>query len=174
MKIFRGEKREVGGCAVQVENDGDIAELSLEKSFEIVQHSPDWFSVGRTEAQVPPNIAAAILYEVTDDPELTRTYYKFFKFDHVAKWGETFEISELESHDWLEAENPIPAVSLNWTTKATPRNSHLKRAYKSLTTPPTASNGATTEAVPPSYPRQSSTKLPTTRNSHAPITNFQV
>ena len=86
MKIFRGEKREVGGCAVQVENDGDIAELSLEKSFEIVQHSPTGFQWGYRDSG-PAQLAAAILYEVTDDPELTRTYYKFFKFDHVAKWG---------------------------------------------------------------------------------------
>lgn len=54
MKIFRGKKKEVGGCAVQVENDGYTTELSLEKSFEVVQHSPTGFQWDYG-ATVPPS-----------------------------------------------------------------------------------------------------------------------
>ena len=99
MKIFKGEKKKVGGCAVQVENDGYTAELSLEKSFEVVNHSPTGFQWGYGGSG-PAQLAAAILYEVTDNAELTQRYYQDFKFAHVAQWGDSFEISELEIHDW--------------------------------------------------------------------------
>ena len=59
MKIFRGKKQKVGGCAVQVENDGDIAQLSLEKSFEVVQHSPTGFQWGYGGSG-PAQLATAI------------------------------------------------------------------------------------------------------------------
>ena len=50
----------------------------------------------------PAQLAAAILYEVTDDLELTRTYYQLFKFDNVIDWTEHFEITESEVRDWLQ------------------------------------------------------------------------
>ena len=86
MKIFRGKKKEVGGCAVQVENDGYTTELSLEKSFEVVQHSPTGFQWDYG-GYGPAQLAAAILYEVTGNPNLTLKYYQDFKFAHVAKVG---------------------------------------------------------------------------------------
>ena len=101
MKIFRGEKQEqVGGCTVHIENDGHTTELSLVKSFEVVNHSPAGFQWGYGGSG-PAQLAAAILYETTNDPELTQRYYQDFKFAHVAKWEDTFEITELEIHDWL-------------------------------------------------------------------------
>ena len=99
MKIFRGIKTDTG-CIVELDNEGYTTQLALEKSLQVVDHSPDGFQWGYTGSGPAP-LAAAILNEVTDDPELARTYYQLFKFDHVAKWGETFEISELEMHDWL-------------------------------------------------------------------------
>ena len=101
MKIFRGEKQEqVGGCVVKIDNNGYITELSLEKSFEVVQHSPTGFQWGYGGSG-PAQLAAAILYETTNDPKLTQRYYQDFKVAHVAKWEDTFEITELEIHDWL-------------------------------------------------------------------------
>ena len=114
MKIFRGEKQAVGGCTVYVENSGYTAELSLEKSFQVVQHSPTGFQWGYGGSG-PAQLAAAILYEVTADPELTRRYYQDFKFAHVANWEDTFEITELEVHDWLRwvgALTEPPSLSL--------------------------------------------------------------
>ena len=100
MKIFRGEKRKVGGCIVKMDNNGCTTELSLEKSFEVVQHSPDGFQWGYGGSG-PAQLAAAILYETTNNPELTRRYYQDFKFDHVSQWEDTFEINELEIKIWL-------------------------------------------------------------------------
>ena len=58
-----------------------------------------WGNWGRGSAQ----LAAAILYDVTDDLDRSCQYYQFFKHDHVGKWQEdTFEISEAEVWDWLK------------------------------------------------------------------------
>ena len=45
MKIFRGRKTVVG-CIVELENDGYVTQLSLEKSLKVVDHSPDGFQWG--------------------------------------------------------------------------------------------------------------------------------
>ena len=117
MKIFSGEKQGVGGCTVHIENSGYTTELSLEKSFEVVQHSPTGFQWGYGGSG-PAQLAAAILYEVTGNPELTLKYYQDFKVAHVAKWGDSFEISELEIHDWLRWVGGLvepPSLSLRHT-----------------------------------------------------------
>ena len=91
------------------------ARLSLRKSSQVVDHNPTGFQWGYGGSG-PAQLAAAILYEITDNPELTRTYYQLFKFDHVAKWdGVTFEISEDEVRTWLQEvgapiEPPNPVV----------------------------------------------------------------
>ena len=101
MKIFRGRKT-TDGCLVELDNEGYVTQLSLEKSLQVVDHSPDGFQWGYSGSG-PAQLAAAILYEITDDPDLTRTYYQLFKFDHVAKWeGLIFEISEDEVRNWLQ------------------------------------------------------------------------
>ena len=102
MKIFKGKKTP-DGCIVELDNEGYTTQLSLEKSLQVVDHSPDGYQCGYSGSGTA-QLAAAILNEVTDDPELTRTYYQLFKFDHVAKWeGLTFEISEDEVLTWLRA-----------------------------------------------------------------------
>ena len=101
MKIFRGRKSDTG-CVVELDNEGYLTNLSLEKSLQVVNHSPDGFQWGYNGSG-PAQLAAAILNEITGDPELTLSYYQMFKFDHVAKWGETFEISEEEVLIWLRA-----------------------------------------------------------------------
>ena len=102
MKIFKGKKTP-DGCIVELDNEGYTTQLSLEKSLQVVDHSPDGYQCGYSGSGTA-QLAAAILNEVTDDPELTRTYYQLFKFDHVAKWeGLTFEISEDEVRNWLQS-----------------------------------------------------------------------
>ncbi len=101
MKIFKGKKTP-DGCIVELDNEGYTTQLSLEKSLQVVDHSPDGYQCGYSGSGTA-QLAAAILNEVTDDSELTRTYYQLFKFDHVAKWdGVTFEISEDEVRTWLQ------------------------------------------------------------------------
>ena len=72
MKIFKGRKTDTG-CIVELDNQGYTTKLSLEKSLQVVDHSPDGFQWGYTGSG-PAQLAAAILNEVTDDPELARAY----------------------------------------------------------------------------------------------------
>ena len=120
MKIIRGRKSGLD-CVVELDNESYRTKLSLEKSLKIADHSPDGFQWGYSGSG-PAQLAAAILYEITDNPELTRTYYQLFKFDHVAKWeGLTFEISEDEVRSWLQSvgaliEPPSPEVIYSEST----------------------------------------------------------
>ena len=113
MKIFRGRKSDTG-CVVELDNEGYLTNLSLEKSLQIVGHSPDGFQWGYSGSG-PAQLAAAILYEITDDVELSRGYYELFKHDHVSQWEDIFEISEFEVRIWLSlvgAEIELPRLSL--------------------------------------------------------------
>ena len=47
MKIFRGRKTPVG-CIVELDNESYCTKLSLEKSLQIADHSPDGFQWGDT------------------------------------------------------------------------------------------------------------------------------
>ena len=113
MKIFRGRKTDTG-CVVELDNESYRTKLSLEKNLKIVDHSPDGFQWGYSGSG-PAQLAAAILYEITDDVELSRAYYELFKHDHVSQWEDTFEISEFEVRIWLSlvgAEIELPRPSL--------------------------------------------------------------
>ena len=90
MKIIRGRKSP-DGCIVELDNESYITKLSLEKSLSIADHSPDGFQWGYNGSG-PAQLAAAILYETTDDVDLSREYYQLFKFDHVSQWEDIFEI----------------------------------------------------------------------------------
>ena len=93
MKIIRGTKTDTG-CIVELDNESYRTKLSLEKSLQIADHSPDGFQWGYSGSG-PAQLSAAILYEITEDPELARTYYQLFKFDRVAKW-----VKPLRSANW--------------------------------------------------------------------------
>ena len=113
MKIIRGRKSGLD-CVVELDNESYRTKLSLEKSLKIADHSPDGFQWGYSGSG-PAQLAAAILYEITDDVELSRTYYELFKHDHVSQWNDTFEISEFEVRIWLSlvgAEIEPPKLSL--------------------------------------------------------------
>ena len=99
MKIIRGTKTDTG-CIVELDNESYCTKLSFEKSLQIADHSPDGFQWGYSGSG-PAQLAAAILYEITDDVDLSREYYQLFKNDHVSQWNDTFEISELEVRIWL-------------------------------------------------------------------------
>ena len=54
MKIFRGRKTP-NGCIVELDNEGYVTQLSLEKSLQVVDHSPDGFQWD-IQAQDPLNL----------------------------------------------------------------------------------------------------------------------
>ena len=57
-------------CVVELSDEGYSTQLSLKKSLQIVDHSPDGFQWGYNGSG-PAQLAAAILNEVTGDPEIT-------------------------------------------------------------------------------------------------------
>ena len=81
---------------------GSVAPLPLEPSLEIADHSPDGFNWGY-DGSGPGQLALGILYEVTGNAELARNCYQMFKWDHVSRWGERWEIAEREVCEWLRA-----------------------------------------------------------------------
>ena len=87
-----------GACLLK--GVSSVAPLPLEPSLEIADHSPDGFNWGYNGSGAA-QLALGILYEVIGDAELARSYYPFFKADHVSRWGERWEISESEVRRWL-------------------------------------------------------------------------
>ncbi len=98
-RVFSGKKTETDRI-VEIEQNGRVAPLPLEPSLEIADHSPDGFNWGYNGSG-SAQLALGILYEVTGDAELARSYYQFFKADHVSRWGERWEMSEREVRRWL-------------------------------------------------------------------------
>ena len=65
----------------------------------------------------PTQLAAAILNEVTEDPEITREYYQLFKLDHVSNWADDFEINEFQVRDWLRSIGAVQASVIDKAKK---------------------------------------------------------
>ena len=98
-RVFSGKKVEYDRI-VEIEQNGSVAPLPLEPSLEIADHSPDGFNWGYNGSGAA-QLALGILYEVTGDTALARSYYQMFKWDHVSRWGERWEMSEIEVRRWL-------------------------------------------------------------------------
>ena len=100
-RVFSGKKVEYDRI-VKIEQNGSVALLPLEPSLEIADHSPDGFNWGYNGSGAA-QLALGILYEVTGNAELARNCYQMFKWDHVSRWGERWEIAEREVREWLRA-----------------------------------------------------------------------
>ena len=98
-RVFSGKKVEYDRI-VEIEQNGSVVPLPLEPSLEIADHSPDGFNWGY-DGSGAAQLALGILYEVTGNAELARSYYQMFKWDHVSRWGERWEMSEREVRRWL-------------------------------------------------------------------------
>ncbi len=100
--IYRGVK--VSACGgqpvVKVEN-GIIESLSPERSLDVVNHSPDGFQWGYSGSG-PSQTALALLLDATNDPDIAWKYHEDFKRDHVAAWGDRWEITRRDILLWLE------------------------------------------------------------------------
>ena len=101
MKIFKGRKTDTG-CIVELHNKGFVTTLSLEKSLQVIDHSPEGFECGHS-GRGSSQLSAAILYEVTGDADMARQYYQIFLSDYVKGWGSSFEINEFQVNRWLQS-----------------------------------------------------------------------
>lgn len=96
MKIYRGSRLSSAGAAdVRVQEDGEPVRILTHR----VRHSPDGFQWGYGGSG-PADLARSILWDVLGHEPLPSTY-QAFKFAHVAGWGDTWEITDVEIRAWL-------------------------------------------------------------------------
>ena len=101
MKVFRGRKK-LDVYVVELDNESYITRLSLVKSLQVVDHSPEGFEWGHS-GRGSSQLSAAILYEVTGDADMARQYYQIFLSDYVKGWGCSFVINEFQVNRWLRS-----------------------------------------------------------------------
>jgi len=79
--------------------------LPLAPSLRLRNHSPTGFSWGYGGSG-PAQLALALLYDVTGDPEPAKGYYQAFKWAVVAQWpmDGTWEITANHIRVWLDGE----------------------------------------------------------------------
>lgn len=99
--IYRGkrERDEIGGMTVF--KDGEV--LSPIPSQKLYNHSPDGFNWGYGGSG-PAQLALALLYDVTGDAQLSLGLYQQFKWDWVAYWGDTWEITSDKIWAWVKGD----------------------------------------------------------------------
>ena len=97
MKTYKGKfvDEGVGGQAIMVDKDGTRT-YALKH---VVRHSPDGFNWGYGGSG-PADTALSILTDCVGK-DVAEAFYQEFKFDFVAGWGTSFEITEDEIKDWL-------------------------------------------------------------------------
>lgn len=74
--------------------------LSPKASFKLYLHSLDGFNWGYGGSG-PAQLALALLYNATHDKQLTLDNYQAFKWQFVAHWGDTWQITDQAIRDWL-------------------------------------------------------------------------
>lgn len=108
--IYRGRRTHSQGCvtgaAVTVTRQGVERPLDLQPSLKIWNHSPDGFEWGYGGSG-PAQLALAILYDSSGDAWLCSHLHQEFKWQHVAKWGDSWEITASEICDWILANVPV-------------------------------------------------------------------
>jgi len=102
MVVYKGlgHSEKAGGQLV-VKND-DI--LSPAPSQKLWNHSPDGFNWGY-QGSGCAQLALALLFDVTNDPELSVKLHQPFKREFVARWEEDWEITSEEIKEWITSRN---------------------------------------------------------------------
>jgi len=77
--------------------------LSPKASFKLRIHSPNGFNWGYGGSG-PAQLALALLYNATHDRHLALNNYQTFKWNFVALWGDTWQITDEEILSWLQGE----------------------------------------------------------------------
>lgn len=80
--------------------DGIPRSLPLETSLKLRNHSPTGFSWGYYGSG-PAQLALALLYDATSDPETAQGYYQMFKQDHVSQFVDNWTIFRSTILVWL-------------------------------------------------------------------------
>jgi len=99
--IYRGERLTDGAgriLGVRVTVNG--REFSPDRSRRVWDHSPTGFEWGYGGSG-PSQLALALVLDATGEPELARRTYQWFKWATVACWGQSWQITAGEIHQWL-------------------------------------------------------------------------
>ncbi len=100
MKLYKGIRTAPGWKPV-VYVDDQILDLNLSKQsvHDYGADSPEWGYFGSGPSQT----AAAILLDVTGDPELTRAFHQDFKREFIASFDQdSFILLEVQILSWLD------------------------------------------------------------------------
>lgn len=106
MTVYSGF-RHSGGMGPQLVTKGDDI-LSPIPSQNLYNHSPDGFNWGYGGSG-PAQLALALLLDVTGDSEVNLALRHQFKWQFVAKWGDTWSITSNEIRSWLERADKVHA-----------------------------------------------------------------
>jgi hypothetical protein len=93
--------QQAGPLDVFREVDGFLHKLIPGPSQKVWNKSPDGFQWGYAGSG-PAQLALALLLNATNDQELSLRLFQRFKEDFVAKWGDTWEITQDEILEWIE------------------------------------------------------------------------
>lgn len=110
-RTYRGTRIH-GSPLIYVELNGSqgqvlsVHQLTPESSLKVWAHSPTGFEWGYCGSG-PAQLALAIVLDATGSPKLAERIYQQFKFDHVAKWGNVWEISSDEIMTWLATSSAL-------------------------------------------------------------------
>lgn len=100
MKLYRGI-RTMPGYHPVVYVDDQILDISLSRQliYDYDADSPEWGYFGSGPSQT----AAAILYDMTGDIELTQDYHQDFKREFIANFDQnSFVLLEMQVWTWLD------------------------------------------------------------------------
>ena len=106
MTVYRGFVHSNRAGHQLVIRDEDI--LSPGPSQKLWNHSPTGFSWGYGGSG-PAQLALALLYDVSEDKELSVKLHQDFKWELVARWKGDWEITDEEIRTWLEMRSEVEA-----------------------------------------------------------------
>ena len=102
MKTYYSERTQASGEEnVWISENGVDRLLSVEPSQKVVNHAPgfQWGYAGSG----PSQLALAIILDYTKgNVQMAKDFYQRFKFEFVAKWDESWSITETEIHNWIK------------------------------------------------------------------------
>lgn len=104
MITYKGKRTNKGvGSQIVLRNGRP---LSPRASLKLYPHSPDGFNWGYGGSG-PAQLALALLYNATHDKNLALHNYQAFKWGHVSRWGDSWQITDQEILGWLRRQGVI-------------------------------------------------------------------
>jgi len=102
MKTYYAERTQsCGEENVWISENGVDRLLPVEPSIKVIHHAPgfQWGYAGSG----PSQLALAILLDFTKgNIQMSKDFYQRFKFEFVAKWQDSWSITENEIHAWIK------------------------------------------------------------------------